>query len=74
MTAPEAATRIFGLSCGTHRGEWFGVPATGTRLVLPIHEFHRTENGRLTHTWHLEDWFGSLHQLGPFSASKEMTK
>jgi len=49
---------------GTHRGEWFGVPATGARFVLPIHDFHRIEHGRLTHTWHLEDWFGWLHQVG----------
>jgi len=49
---------------GTHRGEWFGVPATGKAFVLPIHEFHRIENGRLTHTWHMEDWFGWLHQVG----------
>jgi steroid delta-isomerase-like uncharacterized protein len=49
---------------GTHRGDWFGVPATGKPFVLPIHEFHRIENGRLTHTWHMEDWFGWLHQVG----------
>jgi len=59
---------------GTHRGEWFGVPATGTRFVLPIHDFHRIENGRVTHTWHLEDWFGWLHQVGAFGASKQSTK
>jgi len=59
---------------GTHRGEWFGVPATETQFVLPIHDFHRIENGRLTHTWHLEDWFGWLHQVGAFGASNETTK
>ena len=56
---------------GTHSGEWFGVPATGVRFVLPIHEFHRIENGRLTHTWHLEDWFGWLHQVGAPASVEE---
>jgi predicted ester cyclase len=56
---------------GTHRGEWFGVPATGKRFVMPLHEFHRIENARLTHTWHLEDWFGWLHHVGAFGASTE---
>jgi steroid delta-isomerase-like uncharacterized protein len=56
---------------GTHSGEWFGVPATGIRFVLPIHEFHRIEDGRLTHTWHLEDWFGWLHQVGALGSNKE---
>jgi predicted ester cyclase len=56
---------------GTHSGEWFGVPATGTRFVIPIHEFHRIKNGRLTHTWHLEDWFGWLHQVGALGSNNE---
>ena len=34
MADPDAATQIFGVSGGTHRGEWFGVPASGTRLVV----------------------------------------
>ena len=49
---------------GTHDGEWFGVAPTHRGFVLPIHEFHRVEDGRVTHTWHLEDWFGWLNQVG----------
>lgn len=49
---------------GTHAGPWFGVAPTGKSFAMPIHEFHAIENGRLTHTWHLEDWFGWLHQVG----------
>ncbi|MEQ8390955.1 MAG: ester cyclase [Thalassospira sp.] len=51
---------------GTHRGEWFGVAPTGKSFRMPIHEFHYLENGRLTHTWHLEDWFGWFFQVGAF--------
>ena len=51
---------------GTHTGEWFGIAPTNTSFVLPIHEFHHLEKGRLTHTWHLEDWRGWFHQVGAF--------
>jgi predicted ester cyclase len=49
---------------GTHRGTLFGIPATNRRLEIALHEFHRFEGDRISHTWHLEDWFGMLHQLG----------
>lgn len=53
---------------GTHDGEWFGVAPTHRSFVMPIHEFHRVEDGRVTHTWHLEDWFGWLNQVGAWPA------
>jgi len=56
---------------GTHKGEWFGVAPTGRSFTMPIHEFHYVENGRVTHTWHMEDWFGWLHQMGAMGASEE---
>jgi steroid delta-isomerase-like uncharacterized protein len=56
---------------GTHKGEWFGVQPTGKAFVLPIHEFHHVENGRVTKTWHMEDWFGWLHQMGAMGAGQE---
>ncbi len=56
---------------GTHTGEWFGVAPTGKAFRIAVHEFHRIENGRLTHTWHLEDWFGWLNQIGAWPVRKE---
>ncbi len=53
---------------GTHEGEWFGIAPTGKTFRMPIHEFHYIGNGRLTHTWHLEDWFGWLFQVGAWPA------
>ena len=29
----------------THTGEWFGVPATGRRFTLALHEFHHIRTG-----------------------------
>ncbi len=49
---------------GTHTREFFGVAPSQRRFVVPVHDFHRIENGQLTHTWHLEDWFGWLNQVG----------
>jgi hypothetical protein len=56
---------------GTHIGEWFGVSPTGRTFSVALHEFHRIEGGRLTHTWRLEDWFGWLNQVGAGPANKE---
>ncbi len=55
---------------GTHTGEWFGVAPTGRAFTITLHEFHRIAAGKLTHTWHLEDWFGWLNQVGAWPASK----
>ncbi|WP_274425246.1 ester cyclase [Chelativorans sp. YIM 93263] len=56
---------------GTHQGEWFGIAPTGKSFQMPIHEFHHIADGRLTHTWHLEDWFGWLNQVGAWPASPQ---
>ena len=58
---------------GTHRGKWFGVAPTGRRFAFPLHEFHRITNRRLTHTWHLEDWFGWLNQVGAWQPARDET-
>jgi steroid delta-isomerase-like uncharacterized protein len=54
---------------GTHKGEWFGVAPTGKSFCIAIHEFHYLTEGRITRTWHLEDWFGWLAQVGASQAS-----
>lgn len=49
---------------GTHLGSIFGVAPTGQRVDIALHEFHHLQEGRISHTWHLEDWFGMLNRLG----------
>jgi steroid delta-isomerase-like uncharacterized protein len=56
---------------GTHLGEWFGVPASGRPFKIALHEFHQIKDGRLTLTWHLEDWFSWLNQVGAWPKKKE---
>ena len=63
---------------GTHRGEIFGVAPTDQTVDVALHEFHHLTHGRITHTWHLEDWFGMLNRLGAWppahSGSRKGTK
>jgi predicted ester cyclase len=49
---------------GTHRGEFFGIAPTGKPISIAIHEFHTLTEDRVSRTWHLEDWFGMLNQVG----------
>jgi predicted ester cyclase len=46
---------------GTHQGEFLGISPTGKSVTVALHEFHHLQDGLITHTWHLEDWFGMLH-------------
>lgn len=53
---------------GTHQGPLFGIAATGKQVTFRLHEFHTLAQGRVTTTWHMEDWFGLFLQLGQFPA------
>lgn len=55
---------------GTHSGEWFGVAPSGKSVRIALHEFHHLEGGRIARTWHLEDWFGMLGQVGAWPPAK----
>jgi len=57
---------------GTHRGEFFGIPITNKPISIAIHEFHDIEDGLIKRTWHLEDWFGMLHQLGAWPLARRL--
>lgn len=46
----------------THVKEIMGIPPTNKKVTIALHEFHYLKNGKLTHTWHLKDWFGLLMQ------------
>jgi steroid delta-isomerase-like uncharacterized protein len=51
---------------GTHRGTLFGIAATDKQVRIGLHDFHTIKDGRVTTTWHMEDWFGLFLQLGQF--------
>lgn len=51
---------------GTHLGVLFGIAPTGKKVSFRLHEFHTVNDGLVTTTWHMEDWFGLFLQLGQF--------
>lgn len=53
----------------THNADLLGIPATHQKVAIPLHEFHYLKNGKLTHTWHLEDWFGLLMRSGAWKTN-----
>ncbi|MDB6080609.1 MAG: ester cyclase [Akkermansiaceae bacterium] len=53
----------------THLGDFLGVAPTGKPVTVALHEFHHLKDGRITHTWHLEDWFGMLNQISAWPPS-----
>jgi len=49
----------------TQVGNFMGqIPADGKRLRLRGHDFHDLKDGRIAGTWHCEDIFGVMAQLG----------
>ena len=55
----------------THQHYVLGIPPTGKQVAIPLHEFHYLKDGKITHTWHLEDWFGLLVQSGAWNVAKK---
>ncbi|WP_420006259.1 ester cyclase [Arenibacterium sp. LLYu02] len=60
---------------GTHTKDFFGVAATGKSYAIRLHEFHSFEGSQIAFTWHMEDWFGFLNQIGAWPvATGDTTK
>jgi steroid delta-isomerase-like uncharacterized protein len=60
--AGRAAVRVS--VTGTHRGDLFGIPASGKFARFALHEFHEFGGDRLRRTYHMEDLFGLFTQIG----------
>lgn len=54
---------------GRHTGAWMGEAASGRAFSIDMHEMHHLEDGRIVHTWHLEDWAGWREQVGATQAT-----
>jgi len=48
----------------THNQAFLGIPPSDRKVHIPIFEIHHLRDGKITHTWHLEDWFALLLQSG----------
>lgn len=48
---------------GTPVGPFFGVDGQGNSFDILAIDIHTLEAGKITRTYHVEDWAGALHQL-----------
>jgi steroid delta-isomerase-like uncharacterized protein len=51
-------------STGTHKGDLFGIPATGRPVKVTATVVYRVEDGRLAEGWINRDDLGMMRQLG----------
>ncbi len=49
---------------GTPKGPLFGVDGQGRGFDIMTIDIHTVEDGKITRTYHVEDWAGALQQLG----------
>jgi steroid delta-isomerase-like uncharacterized protein len=49
---------------GTHTGNFFGIPASGKRVVVAAHVIMHVEDGRVTKLYGIFDEAGLLRQIG----------
>jgi steroid delta-isomerase-like uncharacterized protein len=48
---------------GTHRGDFFGKPATGKRATIQVMDFVRYRDGKVAENWNVVDMAGLMQQL-----------
>jgi steroid delta-isomerase-like uncharacterized protein len=56
---------------GTHRGELFGIPATGKEATVTGISIDRWANGKIAESWANWDTLGLLQQLGAVPAAMQ---
>lgn len=49
---------------GTHQGEFFGIPATGRSISVPLADFFRIRDGQVAEHWGVTDSGVMMQQLG----------
>lgn len=49
---------------GTHKGDFFGIPATGKQIEVPGTHLLRIANGKIAEHWGNDDDLGLMRQLG----------
>ena len=61
----ESGNRVIvrGEASGTPAGDFMGVPHGGKSFKLMSIDVHTIADGKLTRSYHLEDWMGAVRQL-----------
>jgi len=63
MIQGEDRVIVRGRATGTPVGPLFGVDGKGKSFEIMSIDIHTLENGKITRTYHVEDWSGALRQL-----------
>jgi len=64
VSADDDKVWIRSLVTGTVRGEFMGHDLTGKPVAFTTMECHRFEDGKIVESWHLQDYYAMLVQLG----------
>jgi len=48
---------------GTHQAEFFGVPASGKKVLMEVIDIIRLKDGKFTDHWSVVDWQGVIQQI-----------
>ena len=62
VTEDAAAVRV--TMYGTHKGDLFGIPPTGRKVVVKQLQIERIRDGRIVEHWRQSDDLGMMRQLG----------
>lgn len=54
---------VRGEAIGTPAGDFMGVPHGGKTFKIMSIDIHTVDKGLITHSYHVEDWFGAIRQL-----------
>ena len=47
----------------THKGEFFGIPASGKKVFMQVIDIIRLKDGRFTDHWSVLDWQAVMQQI-----------
>lgn len=60
MMASGDKVIVRGQGSGTLLGPFMGVPASGKSFQIMSIDIHTSSDGKIAHTYHLEDWVAAL--------------
>lgn len=63
MVAENASIAARFTMTGTHKGDFFGIPATGKTFKINVMNFYRFSDGKVSEEYGQPDIFGLLQQL-----------
>lgn len=64
VSADGSKVAVRSVGRGTQSSEVLGIPATGKRAEFRAFDIHHLKDGVIVKSWHLEDFFGLVGQLG----------